>query len=1123
MEKYIFSNEKRAALEGLRQPFAVYQFIDGRIVALILSDGFIELFGYADRDEAVYDMDNNMYIYTHPEDVSRIADAAIAFAKEGGKYDVIYRTRKKENPDYFIVHAMGEHIYTDNGARLAQVWYTDERTYAEDADVPKNEMSGSPGSTLPDQGIMNINRYDFLTGLPSMSYFFELAEVWKDKILERGGHPMLLYFDFKGMKFFNIKYGFAQGDRLLRYFADILKRTFSAENCCHISADHFAVCSEVDGIEEKLESIFGQWQETLGDRKIPVHAGLYKSRGDIVHTSVALDRAKMACKALRGKYTSCFGYYNQELSDDENNRQYIAVNIDRAINEKWIQVYLQPIIRTVNGQVCDVEALARWIDPEKGFLSPADFIPALEESRQIYKLDLYMLDQVLESIKIQDSKGFHVIPHSINLSRTDFDECDIVEEFRRRVDAAGVPRDRITVEITESIIGSDFEFMKEQVERFRKLGFPVWMDDFGSGYSSLDVLQSIKFDLIKFDMSFMRKLDENEEGRLILTELMRLANALGVDTVCEGVEKESQVRFLNEIGCSKLQGYYFSKPVPFEKIIQMNKDNTLIANEDPAESDYYESIGRVNLFDLQNAFESIPIAVLEINSDTAIYVRSNRAYQEFTKRFFDRDILNIQLDLNDLSLYHGSVFLSVVKQCSGNGDRAFFDERMEDGSVVHSFARRVSANPVTGAVAVAVTVLNIIEADESTTYADIARALAADYYDIFVIDLADNNNYIEYSSSIGGEELSIERHGLDFFESARRDAMTRIYEEDRESFLKIFTRENVLHELDEQGVFTITYRLTDTGAPMYVNMKVTRMHGGNRLILGVSIVDAQMKQQEEEKRLRQEKIALGRIAALSPNYIVLYTVDPVTDNYTQYAASGEYESIGLEAQGEHFFEDVRRNAPKVISPEDLDRHRNVFTKVIMMREIHKNGFYIHNYRLLLGGEYVPVSLRAVLVPEEDGEKIIIGVTYDDNEEYSRGLEEAYEEARKTSVVYTYVAQALARGCTDLYYVNTETDELIEFHTDDELGVLTEARRGMDFFEGCERDARIYVHPDDQELFINTMTPKFLNKALDQSKVHEMIYRRIKGDRTFYVRMVVSRIEEDRRIIIVAVYDIDDQM
>ena len=178
-------------------------------------------------------------------------------------------------------------------------------------------------------------------------------------------------------------------------------------------------------------------------------------------------------------------------------------------------------------------------------------------------MDLFILDQVIEKILYLQESGQKVVPHSINLSRSDFEACDIVGEIRSRVDGAGIRHDMINIEITESIIGSDFKFINEHVKRFRENGFSVWMDDFGSGYSSLDVLQSIRFDLIKFDMSFMHKLDEGENGKIILTELMKLAMKLNLDTICEGVEKEDQVRFLQSIGCAKMQGYYFSKPLPF--------------------------------------------------------------------------------------------------------------------------------------------------------------------------------------------------------------------------------------------------------------------------------------------------------------------------------------------------------------------------------------------------------------------------------------------------------------------------------------------------------------------------------------------------------------------------------
>jgi hypothetical protein len=304
---------------------------------------------------------------------------------------------------------------------------------------------------------------------------------------------------------------------------------------------------------------------------------------------------------------------------------------------------------------------------------------------------------------------------------------------------------------------------------------------------------------------------------------------------------------------------------------------------------------------------------------------------------------------------------------------------LPDGSVAHGFIRRINSNPVTGSVAVALAVLSITEPDdESTTYADIASALAADYYNIYLIDL-DTNDYIEYSSQVGDEEMSLERHGEDFFESARRDTMTRIYKEDRAPFLELFTKENVLRDIDRQGLFTTTYRLIDTGTPVYVNMKITRMNGGKRLILGVSIIDVHMKQLEEEKRHREEKKSLSRIAALSPDYIVLYTVDPETGRYTMYSPSHDFESFGLAKKGEDFFRDVKLDAPKAIAPEDMERHLRILTKENMLSEIRKNGFFTHHYRLIMNGKYVPASLKAAFVDESDGKKIILGVTKDGKE------------------------------------------------------------------------------------------------------------------------------------------------
>ena len=717
MSTDVISKDQKRFIEEMRAPFAVCQFLDKGVVTHAVSDGFCELFGYSDRAKAYSDMNRNMFKDVHPDDAAHFTNALLRFAAERGKLDLIYRTRKKSGPGYKIIHLLGERTPREDGLMLAQVWFADEGDYREDVGTDLNSaMSSAILNGSPD----SASRYDYLTGLPNMGYFFELAEFGRQEILMRGGSPALLYIDLVGMKHFNHEYGFAEGDKMLRYFALLLSRTFHVKNCCHINADRFAAFIEEDELPGKLEGFFKEWHDMGEDKYLPICVGIYLNSTEHVSVSLAYDRAKIACDAHKGTYSSSYNYYSATLSEGIEKKQYILENFDQALSRNWIRVYYQPIMRAVNREVCDEEALARWIDPVKGFLSPADFIPYLEDAGLIYKLDLYVLERVLENIKVKEAEGLYIVPHSINLSRSDFDACDMVEEIRLRVDAAGVGRDKISIEITESVIGSNFDFIKTQVERFQALGFPVWMDDFGSGYSSLDVLKSIKFNLLKFDMGFLRKLDENDDGRIILTELMKMALALGIDTICEGVETEDQVRFLQEIGCSKLQGFYFSRPRPIEDALKYHRAHRQTGYENPEETAYFELICGVNLYDvgviareeqanLKNTYSTLPMCIIEVNGDRTRFVRSNQSYRDFFCRFFGIDLSKLG---PEFVKYDAPFMYNIVRTCCDQGIRTFYDEKMPDGSIVHSFARRIGINPVSGNIAIAIAVLSIREPNE---------------------------------------------------------------------------------------------------------------------------------------------------------------------------------------------------------------------------------------------------------------------------------------------------------------------------------------------------------------------------------------------------------------------------
>ena len=567
--------------------------------------------------------------------------------------------------------------------------------------------------------IQDLNRRvntDDLTGLPNMRCFFRLAEEERLRLLAEGKQPVFFYINLIGMKFYNRQHGFAQGDALIKAFANILRSRFGERCVGHFAQDHFAAISAESDMQQTLEDIFRECAKANGGNSLPLRVGVYCNSMEEVRTSTACDRAKYACDRLRGSYVSGYRIFDAAMLRSVLNSRYIIQHLDQAIAEGWIQVYYQPIIRTANERICDEEALSRWFDPERGYLSPADFIPVLEDARLIYRLDLFVLEQVLEKMRAQREEGLEVVPHSVNLSRVDFDACDIVEEVCRRVDAAGIPREKLTIEITESTLAENFEFMKLQIERFQTLGFRVWMDDFGSGYSALDVLQDIHFDLIKFDMCFLRNFDRSSESRIILTELMKMSIGLGIDTVAEGVETKEQVAFLREVGCTKLQGFFFSKPISKEEIRTRSQEGRQIGYENLAEADYYTAIGRINLYDLStlgdgerigNFFETLPMAVVESDGQRVNILRCNKSYRDFLRRSFKVPALGRELEFKELENGPGTPFAEAMRQCREAGSRVFIHEPLLGDSTIHALLRHVAINPVTGVYACVVVILGV--------------------------------------------------------------------------------------------------------------------------------------------------------------------------------------------------------------------------------------------------------------------------------------------------------------------------------------------------------------------------------------------------------------------------------
>jgi EAL domain-containing protein (putative c-di-GMP-specific phosphodiesterase class I) len=364
----------------------------------------------------------------------------------------------------------------------------------------------------------------------------------------------------------NQKYGFWEGNSFLKKFADLLNQTFEKSLTAHFSNDNFVVLTKDERIKEKVLDICKKLSEYQYDIKLGIKVGAYKPENKEVLPLVACDHARYACNSIKKHYNITYCLYDETMSLRFQKKQYIINNFDSAIKNEYIQVYYQPFVNSQTGKICGMEALARWNDPQFGFLSPVDFIETLEEYYQIHRLDMYIVEKVCQHIESARARGRKIIPVSLNFSRLDFDSLNLAAEVENCLKKYNIDKSDIHIEITESTLSEDDIKLQEELKSFRAHGYALWLDDFGSGYSGLNVLKEYDFDLLKIDMKFLSNFEGNERARQILKNVINLAKDIGMQTLTEGVETQEAYDFLRENGCEKLQGYLFSKPISREEL-----------------------------------------------------------------------------------------------------------------------------------------------------------------------------------------------------------------------------------------------------------------------------------------------------------------------------------------------------------------------------------------------------------------------------------------------------------------------------------------------------------------------------------------------------------------------------
>lgn len=459
--------------------------------------------------------------------------------------------------------------------------------------------------------------FDALTGLPNLEYSCMRGESFANEIREADGDPALVFLDFVGMKLYNNANGYEKGNELLICFAAFLKKQFPKNLVCRIANDHFMVIADMENLEEHLKRVRRDIKSVVSKISMDLYVGVCKIEEYDAIFDVT-EKAKLACniqKKMRGEFIR---YYDERLHKDLLLQNYVVNHVDEAIANGYIKIYYQPVVRTITETFCGMEALARWIDPQYGFLNPAVFIGALEDSRQIHKLDSHVIELVCKEMRTEIDQGHPVVPVSFNLSRLDFVGCDIFDVVERTLERYSIDHELIRVEITESIMASD-PYVQREIERFRLAGYEVWMDDFGSGYSSLNTLKDYKFDELKIDMAFLSNL--NEVSRIIISSMVRMSKHLGLKTLAEGVETREQMEFLKEIGCEKAQGYFYGKPQPLTATMKQMENAGIMA----------ESREMLGVFSKLGALDYLvesPMSIMSYENGVFKFLFANKQYEE---------------------------------------------------------------------------------------------------------------------------------------------------------------------------------------------------------------------------------------------------------------------------------------------------------------------------------------------------------------------------------------------------------------------------------------------------------------------------------------------------------------
>ena len=1094
---YVFSDEMRKTCEAMPMACAYVQCAEGKAVPLLVSDGFCHLSGM-DREQSMKWLADVLPDALCPESGG---DSPLDLLLPGDGRRIRVLGRLQTMPD---------------GTELVL-------------------LECSCFQTDPVSGPEDQFYRDTLTGLPNLNYLNRYAGEKLSDLKAQGSISQVIYIDVISMQFYNSQYGYVKGNELLCLAARSLREVFPEGLIIRGAEDHFIVMDAFESrerTEAQLTRVNREIRRRAEGETTGIRAGICIGEEGIRNEEL-LDRARNALKWIGNDLNQVCSFHTEEAEEAHRNRQYVRENFDRALENGWIRVYYQGIARTDTGKSTALEALARWADPDRGLLSPAVFIPVLEEYHLLHRLDLFMAEQVCRDMLLREERGLPILPVTVNFSAQDFDYADIPERlsgiYSRYCPDLHPEKKYLIVEITEQDMARATDRFHDQLRQLREMGFRIWLDDFGSGYSSLNVFSRLDVNLIKFDMDLLRDLDShNGANRRIMHAMVQIARELGIHTLAEGLETEQQRAFLQEIGCELAQGFYFHRPEPLaETLRRMEEGQTLRPFESPEEREklngkwFEEYEQRLSVIEQFGHHMPGGFFICSPDGDGELLYANQAVWQIFGCETLEdfRSLTGFTLR----GMVHpedwGRIEKAVREDAEEDRRNSLYMEyrvvrRDGESRWVGEYSYLVPFGPTRRLYYIFlsdVTEKHLKAESEKALRSSVIEALTRPYDAVWLIHDMESQRFDLYRIDETMAHFVPAREAVNMprFSDALVSYSELVAEEDRERFLQAVTPERITEGTENLRTYSVPYRRVFENSLRHYRLEFARLDLGNgefNIVGGFRDVDEEVRRDQEIQDSLHLRSAV--IEALTRPYDSVWLIrDLKTQSFELFRIDEEmqHRMPARDAAKISRFRDALSFYSRFILEEDRQSFLEATTPEKIAANTENRLMYSVPFRRVFGDGIRYYRLEFTRLELGQGRYNVVGGFRNVDEEVRRDLQIQQSLTQRSAVI-----EALTRPYDSVWLIHDMKEQRFElYRIDEEMAHLMPASAAAKITRFS--DALLFysklVLEEDRERFLEALTPERIMEGTENRHTYSVPFRRVFESGVRYYRLELARLEE----------------